>query len=579
MRIWPRPLEETPPEHLGVAPEAEYAGGGRQIVTNAVGRGWRWLIPGSVGAGLASIAAVLLPLAIGQAVQDGLVHRNLLAFALWVTAMVAIYGLRMVATAMRLRTYEGSYLCEQHLRNQVVGAVVAPGSQIGNARLPGDLMSVAVGDCRSVAWSYVALTSLPSNGVTLLGGLAVLAWLDWHILLAAGVLIPPLMALSVFGVKPMRQRTRMERQAEARAAGTAADLAGGLRVLQGLGAAGAAARRFTAMSQRGLAATLATRRVRGYYIAALHGSVGFFTLVLTICGGYSALNGRIGLGDVVTVVGVGVAMAPPLRALGVDTATMLAAANASGDRIAEVLKVPRLRCGDDRHVAASGVIEFLGVGHAVLESVTLTIPDRAFVGIVGPPPVLAALVELLQRETTPEVGHLMVAGRPADSWDEATYRRLLLAAPHEAELFDGTVRDNLVLDRTGLDLDGAVAAAGVTDVLQGLPDGLDTPVGEGGRQLSGGQRQRVALARALLHADGALILYDPLISVDAVTAWDLAARVRHYRRGSTTVVLGCALAMLAQADQVLLLDERGAVRASGTHHMLLDDLDYRMWAS
>ncbi|GHE48065.1 hypothetical protein GCM10017771_69210 [Streptomyces capitiformicae] len=159
---------------------------------------------------------------------------------------------------------------------------------------------------------------------------------------------------------------------------------------------------------------------------------------------------------------------------------------------------------------------------------------------------------------------------------------MIVVAEHEADLFEGTVRENVTAAVGGRTTDahsGAVAAAltasGTDEVARALPDGLDTPVTARGRSLSGGQRQRVALARALAADAPALVVHEPATAVDAVTEVRIATGIREVRSGRTTLLVTNSPALLAVTDRVVLL-HAGRVTATGDHERLIHDCaDYR----
>jgi ABC-type multidrug transport system fused ATPase/permease subunit len=131
-----------------------------------------------------------------------------------------------------------------------------------------------------------------------------------------------------------------------------------------------------------------------------------------------------------------------------------------------------------------------------------------------------------------------------------------LVVPHEAHLFAGSVRENVTLP--GVPADRAAAAldaAGCGELADVLPDGWETPVGEGGAALSGGQRQRVALARALAQDAELLVLHDPTTAVDAITEAAIADRLRRLRAGRRTVIVTRSPALLQVADRVVTAAE------------------------
>ncbi|WP_324607318.1 ABC transporter ATP-binding protein [Streptomyces sp. SA3_actF] len=168
----------------------------------------------------------------------------------------------------------------------------------------------------------------------------------------------------------------------------------------------------------------------------------------------------------------------------------------------------------------------------------------------------------------------MPGRRALTALDRAEARGAVLVAPHQAYLFDGTVLDNLRPDEgeageaaTSADTE-ALHAAAATDLVDGLPHGTATRVGERGAFLSGGQRQRLALARALRAAPPVLVLHDPTTAVDAVTQTRIARGIRTLRAGRTTLVLTSSPALLGACDRVAVLRE-GRVTASGPHTALL----------
>jgi ATP-binding cassette subfamily C protein CydCD len=154
----------------------------------------------------------------------------------------------------------------------------------------------------------------------------------------------------------------------------------------------------------------------------------------------------------------------------------------------------------------------------------------------------------------------------ADTLDGDDVRRFVGLCAQDAHLFDSSVRENLLLARKGAseeELRDALARARLLEWADGLPDGLDTLVGEHGARLSGGQRQRLALARALLADFPVLVLDEPAEHLDLPTADALTADLLAATEGRTTLLITHRLAGLESVDEVIVLDagrvvQRGA---------------------
>jgi ATP-binding cassette subfamily B protein len=170
-------------------------------------------------------------------------------------------------------------------------------------------------------------------------------------------------------------------------------------------------------------------------------------------------------------------------------------------------------------------------------------------------------------------GAVLVDGADVRDVDAASLRREVAVVSDDAFLFSASLRDNIAYANPDAGDEQVVAAAeraGLLELLDDLPDGLDTLVGERGLTLSGGQRQRVAIARALLAEPRILILDDATSSVDASTESRIKAALREVMEGRTTFVIAHRLSTIALADDVVVL-ENGTVAARGTHADLLED--------
>jgi ATP-binding cassette subfamily B protein len=209
----------------------------------------------------------------------------------------------------------------------------------------------------------------------------------------------------------------------------------------------------------------------------------------------------------------------------------------------------------------------------VLRDVDLDVEAGRTVALVGPTGSgKTTLVMLIPRLYDVNEGAVLVDGIDVRTLDPGSLRREVAVVSDDAFLFSASLGDNIAYARPEADEADILAAAGragLAELIDGLPDGLDTLVGERGLTLSGGQRQRVAIARALLAEPRILILDDATSSVDATTESRIKAALSEVMEGRTTFVVAHRLSTIALADEVVVLED-GQVAARGSHEELLE---------
>jgi ABC-type multidrug transport system fused ATPase/permease subunit len=199
----------------------------------------------------------------------------------------------------------------------------------------------------------------------------------------------------------------------------------------------------------------------------------------------------------------------------------------------------------------------------------------SLVAIVSEQPEESAVLADRLGMCAPDVDdEVRLGGVPLGALRRAEVRRRIVVSDTGAQLFSGRLGDRLDLTGTG-DVSGALDTTSSADILESLPDGLDTVVAERGRTFSGGQRQRLVLTRVLTLDPEILVLVEPTSAVDAHTEARIATRLRDHRAGRTTVVTTSSPLMLDAMDEVAFLRD-GRVVSTGRHQDLLDnDPTYR----
>jgi len=206
-----------------------------------------------------------------------------------------------------------------------------------------------------------------------------------------------------------------------------------------------------------------------------------------------------------------------------------------------------------------------------LTDVTCAIPSGSRIALVGASGAgKTSLAQLLLRSWDPTSGTVSLGGTDLRDYRLGDLRSAISMVSQETHIFDDTVRGNLHVARpeaTERQMREALEAAQLTDLLQSLPAGLDTPLGEHGTRLSGGERQRLAIARALLKDAPILILDEPTANLDPLTEHAVLTALHTLMDGRTTLLITHRLVMMDRMDQILVLD-RGRIVECGTHRQL-----------
>ncbi|TWD81791.1 putative ABC transport system ATP-binding protein [Kribbella amoyensis] len=514
-----------------------------------------------------------VPVAIGIFV-DRAVSTGAWEPLLWcVLMMVVLFAVLSNAWKTGARLVVHAIEHETHLlRLEVARRVLDPRGHRTGLRA-GELLSIATSDAEKAGLIMRALSMGASASAALIVSSIALLMVD--VPLGLGVLVGvPLLVLGIQALSPLlTRRTSTQQEAVAGTTALATDLVGGLRTLRGIGAQHNAAERYRRSSQDTLRATLRAASTNGLQDGVTTAASGLLLAAVAGVAGWFALNERITIGELITVVGLAQFVAEPVGTLGYCS-QVAAMARASAARLASVLGSPPLVPVGSSTVMdpAKPLLELVGVGHRSL-TLDLTVRRGELVGVLCYDPRDAdALLAIVGGRVPDHEGRVLVGGTDVEELDIDLLRRSVLVEQHDTDLFEGTLRTNLLAGSTDdAQLEKVVRAAAATDVIEAHPEGLEHVLADRGRTLSGGQRQRLGLARALLAEPPLLVLHDPSTAVDAVTEELLAEGLAEVRGVPElgTLVLTSSPALLGKMDRVLVIAD-GAVVAEGLHADLAD---------
>ncbi|MCM3845396.1 ABC transporter ATP-binding protein/permease [Pseudonocardia sp. DR1-2] len=305
--------------------------------------------------------------------------------------------------------------------------------------------------------------------------------------------------------------------------------------------------------------------------------VAFSALILT--GTHLVLGGSLDSVRMVALLALAARFTGPLAEVG-DYAGVVRIARNDLGRLVAVLReepLPEPHWSAQRH--ERGAVELDGVGFGydpstpVLRGVTLRVAPRETVALVGASGSgKTTVTRLVARFWDVDSGTVRVGG--ADVRDQTTEDLMaqLALVFQDVYLFDGTLEDNVRLgrpDASAADVAEAARLAGVTEIVERLPDGWATRVGEGGTSLSGGERQRVSVARALLKDADIVLLDEATAALDPENERFFTESMRVLARRSTVLVIAHRLPTVVAADRIVVLHD-GGIAEAGTHAELLE---------
>ena len=558
----------------------------------------RTLIGGGVLGFLGGLAGLAEPL-VAKFVVDSLGQRwSLLGPIALLTGLLVGGALLNAAGAYLLgRTAESVVLTA---RQRLVGQMLRLPVGIVDQLKPGDLLSRVTSDT-------TLLRSVTSSGLVhsfnaaffLIASIVLMAMLD-PVLLGLTLAVLALNGVAVLVVVPRIRRATERGQAAIGGMGSVLERAlGAFRTVK---ASGAEDQEITTVGE---AAQRAWRRgveVAGW-TALLEASAGFavqlsFLAVLGV-GGARVASGTLPVSSLIAFLLYLFLLSEPIASL-VNGATQLQAGLAAMVRLRGVQQLPmepEARPGSALRPSSSGPapasIAFNEVWFRyrqygddspwVHRDLTFEIPPGGTTAIVGPSGGgKSSIFALLERFYEPQNGTVAVDGQDVRSWPLPELRAMIGYVEQDAPVLAGTLRENLCLatpDAPEDDLNTVIALTRLDDLLERLPNGLDTPIGHRGTTLSGGEQQRIAVARALLRHPRILLLDEATSQLDAVNERALRDLIEVVALTTTVLVVAHRLSTVTSANRILVMDS-GRARAIGTHNQLIrSDNLYRRLAT
>jgi len=557
-------------------------------------RPYKWRVTAIVSLTLISVALELTPtlligLIVGEAVEslgteEGLNQGRLFVFFGVVVALYIISSLLSVL-ASYLETTTGNGVMYD-IRRRMYDHLNRLSIHFFTSTRTGEILSRVSTDVNAVQ-SVVTLTfsNFVRNTATLAVALGIMIWLDWRLsVIAAVVLIVWIVPMWRVG-KHMRE---LQREWQEEAAGMQAHLqetlsVSGMMMVRSFGRRDFERARFLEANSE--LRTLAIRRLmasRWFFLATrLFGALSL--AVVYWWGARGITNETLSIGEVITFALLTQRVFGPFSALS-QINTQMISAIALFQRIFEYLNMSveiEERPGAIALSDTRGVVAFEDVTFAydtetepALQNVSFHLEPGQMAAIVGPSGAgKTTMTYMLQRFYDPDQGRITLDGVDYRDLTMASISGAVGVVAQDTTLFFSSLSDNIRygrLDATDAEIEVAARAAGLSPMIDDLPEGLDTVVGERGYRLSGGEKQRVSIARAILKDPPVLILDEATASLDSRLEAEIRQATERLAKGRTTVVIAHRLSTVIAAD-VILVVEHGRIVERGTHSELLSE--------
>ncbi|HEY8377305.1 MAG TPA: ABC transporter transmembrane domain-containing protein [Nannocystis sp.] len=419
------------------------------------------------------------------------------------------------------------------------------------------------------------------NVLTLVGGVAVLFWMNWKLTAAMLAVVPALMIAANYWSRIIREISRKAQDELAQASGALQEGLSAIETVQAFTREDYEVRRYQGAIESTFALFIRRALARSWFAAvisflAFAAIAGLFWL-----GGSMVIEGEISAAELTSFIFYTLMVAGSVGALAELLGGLQSTFGATA-RIFEILDTPPEIADPPapvEHPVLRGEIRFERVSFAygdrdvpVVREIDLHIQPGEVCALVGSSGSgKTTLGRLVLRFWDPTEGVIRLDGHDLRTLRLADLRGVMAVVSQDPVLFSGTIRDNIRygrLDATDAEIEAAARAANADGFIREFPQGYDTVVGERGIKLSGGQRQRVSIARAILRDPRVLILDEATSALDAESEHLVQEALEKLQRGRTTLVIAHRLSTIRDADRIVVL-ERGRIAETGRHAELL----------
>ncbi len=539
-----------------------------------------------------SVITLYLPLLVRNMINVVVVEKNAAALNNLTLDIIAVIAFQMVfgITQNYILGFVGNRMTAD-FRMDLFNHIQSLSLRFFQARRVGEIISRMSNDISVIQKALVSIpVAVLRQTITLVGGLAIVFYLNWKLSGLILLVLPPLMLFArIFG-KRLRNLAGQVQDQLARTMVVLEEVISSIKVVKSYNREEYEKKRFEEGIESAFDAEVKKVKVSAFF--------GPFVLFLTFLvsalliwyGGRQVMTGTTTPGELAAFFLYAIIIAGPIGTF-VRLYTQIQEALGAIRRVYEIMETRPLIVDPENPVAfdkIQGGIEFDQVSFGyhkdtpVLKDVSLQVRPGEQVALVGPSGAgKSTVIQLVHRFFDVDSGAIRVDGHDIRDTELKTFLNHVALVPQETLLFGGTIRENILygkLDATDEELDRAARFANAYDFIRNLDQGYNTVVGEKGVKLSGGERQRIAIARALLKNPRILILDEATSSLDNQSEMLIQEALENLMQGRTTLIIAHRLSTVHNADRIIVLDQ-GRVVETGNHKELMahEGLYYKLY--
>ncbi|MGK5038818.1 lipid A export permease/ATP-binding protein MsbA [Janthinobacterium sp. GB1R12] len=524
----------------------------------------------------------LLPYALKLLLDNGFGGK--VEFSYWLVPLIVIgiFAIRGASTfaSSYLMSYVSTRILNE-LRRRMFASMLNLPIDFYNTHTVGKVINSIMFEVQQIIEMVTKVfTSIVRSSLTVLGLLAWLLYLNWALTLVTLVLLPVLTIVVRTTGKRLKKLNRDSLAVNAELTQVIEETTRAQQVIKIFGGQHYEKARFEERAEQLRRYSMRMTTTFSATVPITQVITAAAVALVIVMALFQSEQGQITVGGFVSFITAMLMLLTPLKQLAEVNGPLQRGMAAAEEVFLLIDKTPERTGGKPLAGRSKGRIEFKDVSFAypghqelALRHIDLRIaPGQtvAFVGMSGGGK--STLVSLLPGFYSASSGQILLDGQNIDDIALTSLRSQIAMVSQQVVLFDDTLAANIAYGDAAPDrqrVEAAAAAAFLSDVIDGLPDGLETRLGDNGSRLSGGQRQRVAIARAIYKDAPILILDEATSALDTEAERAVQAALEHLMQGKTTLVIAHRLSTIERADRIVVLSH-GKIMETGSHQQLLD---------